>query len=77
MFCQSYVGQTWVGTRSVKVKRKSAEEELGGNVFRQSWVGTRSMKVGWEGVSPGTVAGLARRAVGNGTRLHPSSIMEK
>ena len=35
------------------------------------------MKVGWEGVNPGKVAGLARRAVGWGTRSHPSSVMEK
>ena len=27
------------------------------------------MKVGWEGVSPGTVAGLARRAVGSAAAL--------
>ena len=49
-----------VSTQLVKLGRKG---------LQQTWVGTRPMKVGWEGVSPGTVAGLARRAVGSAAAL--------
>ena len=56
---------TWVGTRPIF-------NWVGRGCSRLGWERI-PWKVGWEGVSPGTVAGLARRAVG----YHNKAALEK